>query len=47
VPTKITLKTSLLRLVFSCLKFVRGIIGEKWGNNPRHLHATLQAIYRL
>nr|DAI69961.1 MAG TPA: hypothetical protein [Caudoviricetes sp.] len=35
VPTKKTLKTSLLRLVFSCLKFIRGIIREKWGNNPR------------
>nr|DAK02892.1 MAG TPA: hypothetical protein [Caudoviricetes sp.] len=33
VPTKNTLKTSLLRLVFSCLLFVRGTTGEKPGKN--------------
>ncbi|EME7881526.1 hypothetical protein ACLB5K_001784 [Enterobacter hormaechei] len=33
VPTKNTLKTSLLRLVFSCLFFVRGMSGEKLGKN--------------
>ncbi|MGE8033251.1 hypothetical protein ACQKOC_23155, partial [Enterobacter mori] len=33
VPTKNTFKTSLLRLVFSYLFFVRGITGEKPGKN--------------